>query len=243
MNDLAPLQGVLGVKFRDQGLLRQALVHRSYLNEHPEFSLSSNERMEYLGDALIGLVIAQELYACYPNLPEGELTALRAALVRRETLARVARSLGLGAHLLMGMGEEASGGRERPSILAATFEAVVGAVLLDLGYARGRGLVLRCLHPELRHLAREGVPKDPKSQLQELVQGQGKVSPVYRVTATEGPDHARRFTVEVLVDGQVVGVGEGRRKLDAERAAAEAGLALDPHFSDPGNSEATVHYG
>ena len=223
---LAHLQSALGVTFRDLPLLEQALVHRSYLNEDSAFPLSSNERLEFLGDSLLGLVIAEKLYTEFPELSEGEMTKLRAALVRRETLARLASSLGLGDYLYLGRGEEASGGRSRQSILAGALEAVVGAVLVDRGFARAKKFVLRLFDGEIDRAVRdeEMVVHDHKSRLQEFTQAQHQVTPVYRTIKEEGPDHAKQFTVEVIVSGSVIGVGRGTSKRIAEMEAAKAAL-------------------
>ncbi len=223
---LDALETSLGYTFKDRRLLEEARVHRSYPNENPEAGLRDNERLEYLGDAFVGLVIANHLYTRSPNINEGHLTEQRAALVRRETLARLAASLGLGDYLLMGSGEEATGGRERPSILASALEAILGAVFRDRGYAVARGFALRLFKDELRRLERDGVPKDPKNLLQETVQAQGKTPPAYRTVGQEGLDHARLFEVEVLIEGAVLGRGRGLRKVDAQRAAAQEALAL-----------------
>lgn len=222
--ELALLQERLGLRFGAPSLLEEALTHRSYLNEHPLENPKSNERLEFLGDACLGLVVARHLVSRYPHLPEGDLTLWRAALVRGDTLARVANVLGLGGFLRLGSGEEQRGGRERPSILAATLEAVVGAVYQDRGFAAARGFIMRVLRPEMRRLEREGVPKDVKSALQEVVQAQGRSAPVYRTIGEEGAEGARRFVVEVAVEGVVLGRGEGHRKADAERAAAQEAL-------------------
>jgi len=223
---LAHLQSILGVTFRDLSLLEQALVHRSYLNEDSDFPLSSNERLEFLGDSLLGLVIAEKLYTEFPELSEGEMTKLRAALVRGETLARLASSLGLGDYLYLGRGEEASGGRARQSILAGALEAVVGAVLVDRGFARAKKFVLRRFDGEIGRAVRdeEMVVYDHKSRLQEFTQAQHQVTPVYRTIKEEGPDHAKEFTVEVIVSGSVIGVGRGKSKRIAEMEAAKTAL-------------------
>ncbi len=210
--------------FGDRALLRQALVHRSYLNEHPETSLESNERLEFLGDALVGLVAAEAFYRRYPDSAEGELTELRASLVRGWSLAAVARRLGLGRYLYLGQGEESSGGRERESNLAGALEAVVGAVMQDQGFTAARKVTLGLLGPELEQVGRSGPPRNAKSQLQELVQRQGLPLPVYRVVEATGAVHAREFTVEVEVGGKVAGQGRGRRKVEAEMRAAEEAL-------------------
>ena len=218
------LERVLGVSFRDRAVLELAFVHSSYLNENPEALLESNERLEFLGDALLGLVVAQDVYRLVPGGSEGVLTSIRSALVRGETLARVANSLQLGEYLLMGRGEEASGGRNRESNLAATFEALVGALFLDQGYGPAREFVSRILSEELTAAASQGVSKNPKSLLQELVQERGEGSPSYRIVDESGEDHAREFTAEVFVSGKVLGLGTGRRKVVAEQEAARNAL-------------------
>jgi ribonuclease-3 len=218
------LEQALGLTFKRPELLRQALIHTSYLNEHPGLGLGSNERLEFLGDAAIGLVVAQELFSEYPGVDEGILTELRAHLVRRDTLARAAARLSLGEYLQLGRGEDAAGGRRRPTNLARAYEAVAGAIFLDGGLAKVRAFVRKTLKDELASLRDKGLPFDPKSRLQELVQSRWQTTPAYRLIKTEGPDHARRFTVQVLVNGDVMGSGEGRSKQTAEKAAAEEAL-------------------
>lgn len=218
------LESALGLSFKNQALLGQALTHASYVNEHPEEVGDSNERLEFLGDALIDLVVAQELYHRYPELAEGELTTLRSALVRGETLARVARRLGVGQHLLLGQGEAASGGRDRDSNLAGAMEALMGAVLMDGGYRVARSCVLRVLRPELRRIAQMGAPQDPKARLQELAHQRGLAPPRYQVVGVEGPEHQRHFVVQVFLGDKVAGSGSDRRKAGAEKRAAEAAL-------------------
>ena len=221
------LQDTLGVVFGDPTLLQQALVHRSYLHENPDFSLPSNERLEFLGDSMLGIVVAEKLFRDYPNLSEGGMTKLRAALVRRETLARMSRySLTLGDYLYLGHGEEASGGRSKQAILAGAFEAVVGAVLVDQGFEACRGLILRLYEGEVERAFEERLSGDFKSQLQEVVQARYHEMPVYRIIREEGPDHAKEFTVEVIVGGGVIGVGCGKNKRSAEKEAARAALDI-----------------
>ena len=224
MHQLASLEESLGVSFQDLDLLRLALVHSSYLNENPDEFSDSNERLEFLGDALIGLVIAHQLYQSFPDYAEGELTALRSALVRGETLAGTANSLDLGRYLLMGRGEEANGGRDRPSNLASSFEALVGALYLDQGYEPVQTFVLRVMSQELSDIGRQKLPKSSKSLLQEIVQGRGAASPAYRIVEVVGKRQAPRFTVEVTVSGRVMGRGTGQRKSQAEEKAAQEAL-------------------
>ena len=221
------LEAALGFSFRDRALLELALAHSSYLNENPGVFPESNERLEFLGDALIGAIVADELYRRHPGWPEGELTDARSAVVRGETLAGVAARVELGRHLYMGRGEEAGGGRERPSNLAAVLEALVGALYLDQGYQAARDFILGVFSPELSTLGQRVVPKNPKSALQETVQAMGLDAPTYEIVDVSGADHSRRLTAEVKVDGRVLGRGTGARKSQAEgNAAAEALEAL-----------------
>ena len=226
------LETVLGLEFRDPRLLQQALVHRSYLNEQEGSAGGSYERMEFLGDAVLELMVSTELYRRFPDMDEGELTKSRASLVCRETLAQVARRLHLGEFLLVGKGEEATGGRYRDSILASAFEAVVAAVYLDLGYTEAMRFLLQTMSEELDQFTREGPPpENPKSHLQEYIQGLGRAAPHYRLVSSDGPDHSPVFTIEVLVEDEVVGTGQGGRKADAERTAAlDALVRLAPAY-------------
>ncbi len=221
--DLHALERALRTSFRDRSLLFQALVHRSYLNENPESHLDSNERLEFLGDAVLDMVTAEYVFRRYPEKGEGEMTLLRSALVRTDTLARFARELGLGSFLVLGRGEEADGGRERPSILAGAFEALVGAIYLDAGLEAVRSFVGPLLEAEAeRWQGRQ--PLDFKSALQIEVQGRYNRTPEYRTVASWGPDHARRFRVEVWVGNEVLGVGEGPSKQAAQQEAARRAL-------------------
>ena len=219
------LESALGLRFSNQGLLRQALVHRSVLNERCASSLGSYERLEFLGDAVLELVISTELYQRLPQHAEGELTKSRASLVCGESLARIAQRLELGDFLLMGKGEEASGGKHRDSILAAAYEALVAAVYLDQGYDQAREFVLSSFREDLEDFCRRGAPpENPKSLLQEHFQAIGLPSPRYQVLTTQGPDHDPLFTVQVVVDQDVMGTGQGGKKSDAERNAAQDAL-------------------
>jgi len=225
MNDsLVELQRRIGATFHDLDLLQQALVHRSYLNENPGFPFPANERLEFLGDAVLGLVVAEYLFVRFPDLPEGELTNYRTALVRTETLARAAIRLDLGSFLYLGKGERASGGMQRPIIQAGAFEAVVGAIYIDQGLETTREFIHKALRRELRGLARAQPKKDEKSRFQEEAQSRWQQTPVYRTIAAKGPDHAKRFTVEVLVGGVAAGRGHGKSKQSAEQAAARQAL-------------------
>jgi len=224
VGDWRELAARLRVTFKDPALLRQALVHTSYLNENPGIDVGSNERLEFLGDAALGVVVAQELYREYPDVDEGKLTELRAHLVRRDTLARAAARFDLGEYLQLGRGEDAAGGRKRPTNLARAYEALVGAIFLDGGLTKVRAFVKRTLKPELSGLRSGGMPHDPKSRLQEVIQSRWQTTPTYKLVKTEGPDHARRFTVQVQINGRLLGTGEGRSKQMAEKEAAQQAL-------------------
>lgn len=220
------VEQALGVRFRDAALLRLSLTHSSYANEHPQDAPASNERLEYLGDAFLGVAVARKLYQDHPEMSEGELTDARAAVVRGETLSRRAEELGLGDHLLLGQGEEQSGGRAKPSNLACALEAVVGAIYLDQGHEAAEAFVLRVFQPQIDGVAASQQRQDPKSRLQEAAQARGLGAPSYKLLSETGPGHERTFTVEVVVANEALARGSGRRKVDAEREAAVAALAL-----------------
>ncbi len=221
--DAAPstLEAALGVTL-DAALLGRALTHRSYAYENG--GLPTNERLEFLGDAVLGLVITAALYQSHPDLPEGQLAKLRASVVNMRALADVARGLGeggLGAHLRLGRGEEVTGGRDKASILADTLEAVLGAVYLEHGLATASEVVHRLFDPVLADAAQRGAGLDWKTSLQELTATLGLGVPEYAVTE-EGPDHAKSFTAVAKVAGESLGSGVGRSKKEAEQKAAEA---------------------
>lgn len=219
------LEAILGLRFSNRQLLEQALVHRSYVNEQGWSSSTSYERMEYLGDAVLELAVSDELYRRCPNFTEGELTKGRSALVRGETLAQVAIRSGLSDYVMLGKGEEAAGGRHRDSILAAAFEALIAAVYLDQGYGGVQQFILKTMSQEFEEFFCGNLPQDnPKSSLQEYVQGQGMSAPQYRLVSSQGPDHGPVFTVEVMVGSQVLGIGQGASKAGAEKRAAEDAL-------------------
>jgi len=236
---LAEFEATLGLPFADFSLLQRAFVHRSYLNEADEnFDIPDNERLEFLGDSVLGFVASELLFLRYPKRLEGELTNLRAALVRRETLARFAEELALGDFLLLGHGEEESGGRTRPATLCATFEAVVGAIYLDSGLEQVREFLEDRLTAEVERVAPSALAKDPKSRLQEWIQNELGVTPRYKTVLTEGPDHARFFTVQVSADKTPYGVGRGRSKQEAAQSAAAMALQrfgqpAPEHMPDP----------
>lgn len=227
------LQERLGHVFTDPGLLRTALTHRSYANEQ---GIGEHyERMELLGDAVLGLVVTAWLYRKLPDTAEGELSRLRSFLVSEPLLATQARELGLGEVLLLGVGEDRSGGRRRKSLLADVFESVLGAVYLDGGFEAARS-VLRPLLDEALSSPDAVEFSDPKTELQEIVQARGNGLPEYRHVAEEGPDHRKRFLVECRLDGEVSGRGQGRTKKEAEQQAARQ--ALEAVRSDTGSDSA-----
>ena len=215
------LQAAIGVVFRDPTILQRALTHSSYLNENPDCSWGDNERLEFLGDAVADFIAADLLFGRFPQWQEGELTSLRAEMVRADTLARFALQIDLGANLHLGRGEEQSGGRVRPALLSDAFEALLGAIYLEGGMPAAERFVLPFLLDFLK--GREGLlQRDPKSRLQEWAQAKFRSTPVYVTVEEVGPDHARQFTIEVLIRGEPCGRGAGRSKQAAEQAAARA---------------------
>ncbi len=214
----------LGLRFRNLGLLEQALVHSSYVNEHPERPSLSNERLEFLGDAVLSLVISDALWARHPIESEGLLTTRRAAIVSAHGLSRLAKRLELGEYLVLGMGATRSGERARDSVLASVFEAVAAAIYLDLGLAAVRDWVLGVAAPELDAEAPPLALKAPKSRLQEHAYRTSGRPPTYRVVSVEGPDHDRHYVVEASIAGNLLGRGEGRNRREAETEAAAAAL-------------------
>ena len=232
MADLAALQKTLGVSFNDPSLLEQALIHDSHANENPDIAPTSNERLEFLGDAILDFIAAEELYQRLPNLSEGELTKLRSSLVRRDALSHMARANSLGNYLYLGKGEEATSGRRKPANLAGAFEAIIAAIFLDQGLATTRDFVLRLADKELDRVLSQGAEADHKSQLQEIIQARHQQIPTYQVIEAVGPDHDRTFTVEVRVGNTVLGKGSGKSKKMAETEAARSALVqFSSHFT------------
>ena len=216
------LEEKIGYAFRDRTLLENALTHSSYANEHRDKGMPSNERLEFLGDSILGLVVADHLYRNRPDLPEGDLTRIRAALVCEGSLVEVAKSLDLGSYLKLGRGEESGGGRKRPSIQADAVEAMLAAVYLDGGIGQARKLIHNLILNQEREKIANG--RDFKTALQELVQRESGQVLSYRLVGESGPDHAKCFSMEVLLNGQPIGAGEGRSKKEAEQAAAKAAV-------------------
>jgi len=226
MNDthsaVQALSRTLDYSFRDPSLLQSALVHTSYVNERPGRGLESNERLEFLGDAVLGVIVAHRLYELRPESPEGELTVLRAWLVRQSTLARWARQIALGPHLLLGRGEARGGGRERPALLSRGFESVIGAAYLDGGLEAARSVLLPLIDHEIRTGFSPQRVVDAKSRLQQVTQARFETTPVYNMVDHSGPGHAPVFVVEVRAGPDTVARGSGHSKRAAQQAAAAA---------------------
>ncbi len=219
MPSLADLQQQAGITFRNEGLLYRALTHRSYLNEHSQ-ETEDNERLEFLGDAVLDFLVGAMLYNRFPEMQEGQLTRLRASLVRTEQLAELARQIGIGQHIRLGKGEDEAGGREREALLCDVFEAILGGLYLDSGLEAVKEFVERLFLPVAAEIAREQTDIDAKSYFQEWAQSDLNFTPQYVTVSAEGPDHEKTFTVEVRVNGEIYGTGAGRSKQAAAQAAA-----------------------
>jgi ribonuclease III len=212
------------IDIKDEKILMQAFIHRSYLNEHRDEKLTSNERLEFLGDSVLSLVVSDYLYKTFPEDPEGQLTNYRSSIVKTQSLAMVSRELGLGQYLHMAKGESESGGKENSSLLADTYEALLGLIYLEKGTEQARGFVHKTLLFHLDEIIASGKYRDYKSLFQEMVQEKHRVSPIYGVINTVGPDHAKEFEVEVKVNDTVQATGKGKSKQEAEQNAAKAAL-------------------
>jgi len=226
MFELAKAEAALNLTFSDKTLLQRALTHRSYLNENPDYPLEDNERLEFLGDAILDFITGEYLYHRFPEVTEGRLTNLRSALVRTESLAKFAAKLDLGTFLFLGRGEEDSGGRERAAILCDAFEALLGALYLDQGMEAARDFVGVLIEPALQEILASHAEKDAKSRLQEVAQSQYQLTPIYRTIKEEGPDHAKEFTVEAVIGSKSYGQGVGFSKQNAAQAAAREALNM-----------------
>jgi ribonuclease III len=223
--DLESLQSSISYLFNDINLLMQAMTHRSFVNEQSGSVWNHNERLEFLGDAVLNLSLTTMLLNHYPDLPEGHLSKIRAGQVNEKSLAVLSSHLGLGGYLLMGKGEERTGGREKPSILADTLEAVLGAIYLDGGFDAALSFVQRLFQSRFENASTFST-QDYKTLLQEYCQGELKTVPEYKVFREEGPDHKKIFFVEVIIQGQVISIGKGRTKKDAQQKAAEKAFGL-----------------
>ncbi len=222
--DLSALEKKLGNKFKNQDILKEALTHRSYLNENPKWPLPHNERLEYLGDAVLELLVSEELFKKYPKFPEGQLTVLRASLVNYQQLAKVAEEMGLEEFILMSRGEKRDKGKAREVILANTIEAVIGAVYIDAGLEAVRPFVAKFVFKDLAKILKTKSYKDAKSELQEITQERQKVTPNYKVLNESGPAHKRIFKVGVYLGSELAAEGAGASKQEAEIEAAKAAL-------------------
>ena len=223
-DDYQPLMERIGYTFKDLALLRQATTHRSYLNEHPDWPHGHNERLEFLGDAVLELIVTEELYAQHPQETEGQMTNWRAALVNANILSDIAAKFGLNDHMLLSRGEARDTGRARQYILANAFEAVVGAMYLDGGYEPCKSFIERFVLVHLPDIIAQKLYRDAKSLLQEEAQERISVTPTYQVMEEWGPDHARQFRIGVYLGRELAGEGQGSSKQDAQQAAAEDAL-------------------
>jgi ribonuclease-3 len=223
-HNIAKIEAALNLTFSDKTLLKRALTHRSYINENPDYLLEDNERLEFLGDAVLDFITGEYLYHHFPEMAEGRLTNLRSALVRTEKLAQFATNLNLGDYLFLGRGEEESGGRQRLAILCDVFEALIGALYLDNGLDVARQFVYKIIEPALQEILHLDTAKDAKSRLQELAQSHYRLTPTYHTIKEQGPDHAKEFTVEALIGNKPYGRGKGLSKQTAAQAAAQQAL-------------------
>lgn len=224
--DFAKLESILGISFTEKTNLLTAITHRSYLNEHREATQEHNERYEFLGDAVLELVVTDFLFAKYPEKPEGELTAIRAALVNTISLADASTRLGINEFLLLSKGEAKDTGRARQYILANAFEAIIGAIYLDQGYEQAKEFIAGQLFDRTEEIVKKRLWQDAKSRFQEVAQEQVGITPSYQTLGQEGPDHDRIFTIGVFLGSEKVAEGEGRSKQEAEQDAAEKAIAV-----------------
>jgi len=224
MPDFKAFAKQLGVQFKNLDLLTEALTHRSYLNEHRDYTGSHNERLEFLGDAVLELAVTDFLFKKFPAKPEGDLTSYRAALVNTVSLAESAQTLGVNDYLLLSKGEAKDTGRARDVILADAFEAIVGAVFLDSGYENAEAFIAKVLYGKIDEVISKRSYQDAKSRFQESAQEKDGTTPRYETISEEGPDHAKLFTVGVFIGTEEIARGEGQSKQEAEQSAAEAGL-------------------
>jgi len=226
MKHFSKLEKKINLKFKNKNLLIQAFCHRSYLNENPSFNLPHNERLEFLGDAVLELVVTEYLFEKYPQKPEGELTNWRASLVNSKILSEIAEGLNFNDFLLLSKGEQKELGRARLYILANAFESLIGAIYLDLGYSSCEKFIKKYLLGKLPEIIEKGLYKDPKSRFQEESQERLKITPVYKVLDQWGPDHAKHFIVGVFLKKEQVAKGEGSSKQEAEEEAAQEALKI-----------------
>jgi len=226
MQSLEKFEKILGIKFKNFNLLKEALTHRSYLNENPHWKFGQNERLEYLGDAVLELAVSEFLFHRYPRYPEGKLTSLRAALVNYKMISKVGKEISLDKFILVSKGEAKDTSKAKEIIIANAFEAVLGAIYLDQGYNVASNFVLQTVIKHLEEVISFGLDKDPKSLLQEIIQEKSKITPVYKVLKEEGPDHKRVFYVGVFLNEEKIATGVGFSKQEAEINAASNALEV-----------------
>jgi ribonuclease III len=237
-DEFEDLEARLGYRFRDRGLLEQALTHRSRAAEDASGGVLDNESLEFLGDAVLGLVVAEALFRQYPGYDEGQKSKIKAAVVSTQSLARHAERIRLGDHLLLGRGEEKTGGRSKPALIADAYEALIAAIHLDGGLDAAAAFLQRELKDAIDAGSMQTIAQDFKSALQERLQASGRPLPDYRISGETGPDHRKIFSVEVVVDGHVLGTASGRTKKEAEQEAARLALArLDDTIHQPSEAE------
>lgn len=225
MKDFSKLESNLGIKFKNIDLLKQSVVHRSYLNEHPNFKLGQNERLEFLGDAVLELVVTENLFKNYPN-PEGELTNWRASLVNANMLSNIAKDLGVEPFLFLSKGESKDVGKARQYILANAYEAIVGAIYMDQGWDGAKTFIEKNLMTKLPYIIEHQLYLDPKSKFQEIAQDHLGITPSYQVLEEVGPDHAKIFTIGVYLEDEQVATGKGASKQEAQINAAKKALKV-----------------
>jgi len=224
--NLSEFEKKIGITFKDKALLERAFIHRSYINENRKKGLEHNERLEFLGDAVLELAVTDFLFGKYPDKPEGDLTSYRSALVNTQTLSSAANSLGANEHLMLSKGESQDTGRARSFILANTFESIIGAIYLDQGYQTAKDFIARNIFPLIDEIVRKELWKDAKSRFQEMAQEKTGITPSYKVLNEEGPDHARIFSVGLFLGDEKVSEGRGESKQEAAQMAAEGGLKV-----------------
>ncbi|MBP6911887.1 MAG: ribonuclease III [Candidatus Pacebacteria bacterium] len=224
MKEFTSFEQAIGTIFNDKQLLTTAFTHRSYLNENPGTGLEHNERLEFLGDAVLELIVTNYLYRKYPQEPEGRLTSYRAALVNAVIIAEIATGLGMNDYLLLSKGEAKDNGKARQYILANTYEAILGAIYLDLGYDAGKVFVEQTLLPRLDEIVAKKLWRDPKSLVQEMAQEHVGMTPAYKVISESGPDHDKYFTIGIYFGEELVAKGKGKSKQEGEQSAAQEAL-------------------
>lgn len=226
MKDFSEFEAKHGLQFKNKNLIKQAFIHRSFINENPGVGVSHNERLEFLGDAVLELVITEELFSRYPEKAEGDLTAIRAALVNAISLAESATELGMNDYLLLSKGESRDKGKAREYILANTFESVVGSIYVDGGYAPAQNFIKNALFPKIDQIVTKKLWRDPKSLVQEKAQEVLGVTPRYEVAEETGPDHDKNFTIGIYFGNDLIAKGHGKSKQEGEQEAAKAALLL-----------------